>query len=325
MSIEPRLISVVIPLYNKREDIRRAVDSVLAQSWANLELLVVDDGSTDGSLEELAGYDDARMRIVRQRNAGVSAARNTGAREARAEWVAYLDADDYWAPQHLDNLVRAADLVPDAPMCATAYFVVSEDGSARKIVLPPELDGQLGVVADYFDQVLRFEHPVHSSAVMVRKSALLAMGGFPMGMTQGEDIVVWATLACQGRLAYCGDASAYYVAPPTSVERRQGALRQPQRPDRVAAALEALRGSCPNVATLQAFLGEWHRIRAMLFLERNERVACLKELAQAGHAGRWRLRDLVSVALLMLPQNVRRQVLASLRTLRRGRTAERGA
>jgi hypothetical protein len=314
---EGKLISVVIPLYNKGEFIGRAIDSVLAQTDAQWSLWVVDDGSTDQGVDVVRACTDPRVHLLQQANGGVSAARNAGVAHADSEWVAFLDADDYWAPDHLHNLTRALAAHPDAAMCATAYFVVDEAGSARKIVLPPELNNQVGLVPDYFDQILRFEHPVHSSAVMVRKSAFTSLGGFPLGVSQGEDIIVWAQLACMGPLAYCGSASAYYVAPPVSVAARPHALRRPQTPDKVGQALQALAGRCPNPHTLKAFLAEWYRIRAMLFMERNERRACLKELLLATRSSGWRLRDVVSVGMLALPLSARQRLLAAIRQVRR--------
>src|SRR5216684_3247446 len=96
--------SIVIPLYNKHSYIRRAVNSVLAQSFRDFELIVVDDGSSESSHEMLADITDPRMRLIRQDNAGGGAARNRGIEEARAHWIAFLDADDMWLPGHIDEL-----------------------------------------------------------------------------------------------------------------------------------------------------------------------------------------------------------------------------
>src|SRR5687767_11003972 len=88
--------SVVVPLYNKRSFIRRAVVSVLSQSFTDFELIVVDDGSTDGSFEEIRDIADPRLRLIHQRNQGEGLARNTGMAAARGVWIAFLDADDMW-------------------------------------------------------------------------------------------------------------------------------------------------------------------------------------------------------------------------------------
>ena len=108
-------VSVVIPLYNKAAYVRRAINSVFDQSFDDLEIIVVDDGSTDGGGEVVAAIEDPRLRLIRQANAGVAAARNVAVGAARGRWVAFLDADDTWRPDRLARqfaaLVRARDVV----------------------------------------------------------------------------------------------------------------------------------------------------------------------------------------------------------------------
>jgi hypothetical protein len=102
-------VSVIIPLYNKAQWIRRALDSVLRQTFASLEIIVVDDGSTDESALKLTGYDDGRLRLITQANLGPGAARNRGIAEARGQLLAFLDADDEWLPDYLAESVRLLD------------------------------------------------------------------------------------------------------------------------------------------------------------------------------------------------------------------------
>ena len=97
------MISVVIPLYNKRGLVSQTIATVLAQTYNGYEIVVVDDGSTDGSIDEVKAIADPRIRIVSRQNGGVAAARNTGIQHARGEFVAFLDADDRWAPQYLET------------------------------------------------------------------------------------------------------------------------------------------------------------------------------------------------------------------------------
>jgi GT2 family glycosyltransferase len=106
--MRPRL-SVIIPLYNKAPHVRRALDSVAAQTFTDFEAIVVDDGSTDGGARAVAEFADPRFRLVSQRNAGPGAARNRGIREARGELLAFLDADDEWLPDFLEEGVRLLD------------------------------------------------------------------------------------------------------------------------------------------------------------------------------------------------------------------------
>ena len=103
-SAAPR-VSVVVPVYNKGRYLRRAVDSVLAQSFTDFELILVDDGSTDDSLAVAREYTDPRVRVIRQANSGAGAARNRGIDEARATMVAFLDGDDEWVPAFLDQMM----------------------------------------------------------------------------------------------------------------------------------------------------------------------------------------------------------------------------
>jgi glycosyltransferase involved in cell wall biosynthesis len=99
-------VSIIIPLYNKAPYVRRALDSIAAQSLSDFEVIVIDDGSTDDGAAIVTGYPDARYRLIRQANAGPGAARNTGIAQSRGEFIAFLDADDEWLPTYLDESVR---------------------------------------------------------------------------------------------------------------------------------------------------------------------------------------------------------------------------
>ena len=116
-------VSVIVPLYNKAPFVRRALDSIAAQTFADFETIVVDDGSTDGGARVVAQYGDARFRLVSQRNAGPGAARNRGVGEAAGEFLAFLDADDEWLPNYLEECVGLLDeFSPDAAAATCGYF-----------------------------------------------------------------------------------------------------------------------------------------------------------------------------------------------------------
>lgn len=107
------VISVIIPTYNRAHCICDAVDSVLAQTYANYEIIVIDDGSTDDTPSVLAAYGD-RIHVIRQANAGVSAARNTGIAAATGDWIAFLDSDDEWVPTKLERQMKCLEEYPEA-------------------------------------------------------------------------------------------------------------------------------------------------------------------------------------------------------------------
>ncbi|NLB79493.1 MAG: glycosyltransferase family 2 protein, partial [Clostridiaceae bacterium] len=114
-------VSVVIPLYNKAPYIMRSLRSVLAQSYQNFEIVVVDDGSTDGGGDIVLSVGDPCIRLIRQENGGVSAARNRGIQEAKADLIAFLDADDEWKPSFLELILDMYSNYPDAGLYGTCY------------------------------------------------------------------------------------------------------------------------------------------------------------------------------------------------------------
>ncbi len=116
-------VSVIVPLYNKAPYVRRALDSVAAQTFRDFELIVVDDGSTDEGASVVESFGDVRVRLIRQENAGPGAARNRGIKEARGEVLAFLDADDEWLPTYLEEGLRALDTAgPSAAAATCGYF-----------------------------------------------------------------------------------------------------------------------------------------------------------------------------------------------------------
>jgi len=204
----PDVISVVIPLYNKARHIRRALDSVLAQTSQDLEVIVVNDGSTDGSDDVVRRYTEPRLRLVNQENAGASAARNRGIAEARADLIAFLDADDEWLQGHLATIVRLSERFPECGAYATAYEMVDrQDGRRRPEfagVPPPPWEG---VIANYFHLC---PEPICSSSVAVPKRVFDSVGPFPIGVQRGEDSDMWCRIALKYPIAFSTRVGAVY-------------------------------------------------------------------------------------------------------------------
>lgn len=310
------MISVVIPLYNKAATIARAVGSVQAQTFADWELIVVDDGSTDAGPDWVARSVDPRVRLHRQANAGVSAARNQGIELARSDFVALLDADDYWDRGHLANMQDLIGAFPGAALYACAYHTVYSAGRVRK-VNTLSWRPERSLLTDYFADAVLGEPPVWTGAVVVSRAALQAVGGFPLRVTSGEDLITWARLACAGPVAYSTEATSYYNLPPAVASVRQHLVRRPQTPDYVGQALQGLMAEYPQrAASLRAYLAVWMHTRAMLYLELNERLECLRALREAVALSRPQLKDVIVGTLLLLPDGPRRWVLARIRRLR---------
>ena len=197
-------VAVVIPLYNKAATIARALASVQAQTLPPDEVLVVDDGSTDGGADVVAAQVHPALRLIRQPNGGVSAARNRGTNEARSDWVAFLDADDEWHPAFLASVMRMAKQEPQAGVVFTNLRLSTGPAACLS-------EDEAGRLRDYFDFFTRNKgHGMSASTVLVKRSVLLKVGGFPLGLTLGEDMDTWTRLAWETSVAYVPKVLAVY-------------------------------------------------------------------------------------------------------------------
>ncbi len=303
------MISVVIPLYNKEETIERAIQSVLRQSLAADEIIVVDDGSTDRSLEKIEQTDCPTLRIVRQSNQGVSAARNRGIAEAKGDFVAFLDADDEWHEDFLATMQRLFDLHPSCNVAASGYYKISADGTKTRAVLNhANLPGGSGVMNNYFEVAAHSEPPVNSSCIMVRTAALQAIGGFPIGIGQGEDLLTWARLAAANQIAYdTVPLSFFYIeqSSPMAVPKRT-----PRQDDVVGRELAALYNKHQDTPWLKEYVAHWHKMRASMFLRlRGCNQQCRQEIALARQWNPRTPRLRLYSALLLLPYPLRMNIL----------------
>ncbi|MDM8564116.1 glycosyltransferase [Candidatus Halobeggiatoa sp. HSG11] len=182
--------SVIIPLYNKVKSIKAALDSVLAQTETSFEIIVVDDGSSDGSSDIVAAIPS--IRLIRQSNAGVSAARNRGIAEAQSDYLAFLDADDYWKPDFLQHIYSLIQRYPQAGAFATAYEL--QQGEQRIAQPIHSLGKQALLIEDYFAVASRGNLPLTASSVCIPRTVLDKVGGFPTEQKQGEDQDLWARI-----------------------------------------------------------------------------------------------------------------------------------
>jgi len=197
IEVTPPTISVVIPLFNKRDWVGEAVASALVQDCGPLEVIVVDDGSTDGGAASLTGFDD-RVRVFQQPNAGVSAARNRGIKEARGDWVAFLDADDRFVQGHLRKLVELSQMHPEAAILCSGYRGFWPDGHTREWLFT-ELGP--GLVGDFFRAQQRALTCVGANAI--RREALAEFEEpFTVGMSFGEDQDCWFRVAERWPICY---------------------------------------------------------------------------------------------------------------------------
>jgi GT2 family glycosyltransferase len=181
-------VSVIIPTRDRPELTAEAVASVLAQSWTDLELVVVDDGSTDATADHVeARFRDSRLRVVRQVHLGVSAARNRGVRETSGEWVAFLDSDDLWLPPKVERQLAAADEPPGSAACHTEEVWYRRGRWANPRKAHAKRGGWI------FPSCLPL-CIISPSSILLRRSVFEALGGFDETFPACEDYDLWLRL-----------------------------------------------------------------------------------------------------------------------------------
>lgn len=185
-------VSVIIPTFNRASYVCEAIDSVLAQTYQDLEIIVVDDGSTDDTLPVLETYGE-RLRLLRQKNSGPAVARNRGIFAARGEYIAFLDSDDLWVPSKLEKQVAVLDSEPEIGLVYTDCFKGKslEDITNGSGGCYAEWAPQSG---DIFGQLTRL-NLVATPSVLVRFAVLRRVGIFDPLLRRGEDYDLWLRIA----------------------------------------------------------------------------------------------------------------------------------
>lgn len=176
-------ISVIIPAFNAESFIGAAVQSVLAQTWADLECIVVNDGSTDATAQVLAAVDDPRLRTLDQANLGVSAARNNGVAASSGEFIAFLDADDTWMPSKLDKQMEVLAARPDVGAVLASYIVSGEDLRPRWVVPSGDPHRRLQRWL-----LMEGDGPSFPSSVLLRRTCFETIGGFDGSVAPSDDL-----------------------------------------------------------------------------------------------------------------------------------------
>jgi glycosyltransferase involved in cell wall biosynthesis len=201
-------ISVIIPTYNRAREVGAAVDSALAQTRPALEIIVVDDGSTDETPDVLARYGDG-IRVVRQNNQGVAAARNAGIAVARGDLLAFLDSDDVWRPRNLE--LQAARIEADPGLGLVHCGVNFSDTGIR-------LDGMQGSLAS---EILRLDRTVivaHGSGIMVPRRVVEDVGGFDTRMRVSEDWDFCYRVATRYRIGFVAEVLVLHTRHATGLQ-----------------------------------------------------------------------------------------------------------
>jgi len=199
-------ISVVIPVYNKAKYIQATVNSVLQQTFKDFELIIIDDGSTDNSAEIINSFDDNRIKFITQKNNGVANARNKGVQIAQTELICFLDADDLWYDNHLEEIWHLSTSFPAAAFYATAYQI-QHHGHIKKYVYPFEQQRQL---IDKFYQYDKGIALFYISNFAVKKSIFIQESGFK-SQIHAEDTDFFLRLSLKYPMAYSKEVTMLHI------------------------------------------------------------------------------------------------------------------
>ena len=207
----PPFWSIVIPLYNKGPYIEATVASVLAQSDPDFEIVVVDDGSSDEGPDRVAAMSDPRVRLIRQANSGVSAARNLGISQCRGEFIAFLDADDLYHPDFFTVLKTVLARNPGSRVLAGGYERVQNDQMAQYVFDSLEVPSSDILIRNLPAYFLRKGLPFCSSSIAIDRAWLLGLEEhFPIGESMGEDLDLWFRLAERSHIALVAVSISIY-------------------------------------------------------------------------------------------------------------------
>jgi glycosyltransferase involved in cell wall biosynthesis len=259
-------ISAIIPLYNKEATVRRTLNSILTQTLRDVEVVVVDDGSTDKSVEQVLKVSDERIRLIRQKNAGPGAARNTGASQAQSPLLAFLDADDEWTEQFLKRAAAALDAHPECAAFVAAYDTGAEFQHVQRNKLldigVPEGPWRLDP-ATPANQIKRYVDACHSSCVVVRREVFNSLGGF-FGLHHckfGEDSYLWLQLVLTKTIYWCPQVLVKFHVEDSALGAKLTG-RHPMRP--ALTHPERLRSNCggPAAPALERLLAHYRMLEA---------------------------------------------------------------
>lgn len=234
-NMSPRF-SVILPLYNKEPYIAKALGSVCDQTCTDWELVVVNDGSLDDSLElaksKIGTYPkniQNKIHIIDQENSGVAVARNNGVVASQGDYLCFLDADDWWEPKFLDEVDKLIAEIPHAGIYGTNYTIVNETKRKTRVANVGVDDGFIKGYINYFQVYTKtLTMPITSSSVCIPRGVFDEMQGFPKGIKLGEDFLLWIHIALKYKVVFLNKPLAYYNQDVEQNSRAVGHIYAPE-------------------------------------------------------------------------------------------------
>lgn len=209
----PPKVSVIVPVYKVEKYLPECIESILAQTFTDFELILVDDGSPDNSGKICDDYAsrDPRIRVFHKENGGVSSARNLGIKNAQSDYIAFLDSDDWWKPEFLEKMLALAQKYPQAGCCCCCWMTFStQTGESIPGFLPGWKLGDMRLIDMLSHSAGKGHFPIWTGAVLLKKNILNEIGRFDETLMASEDCKVWFEFVLRAPVAYLNDSLAFY-------------------------------------------------------------------------------------------------------------------
>jgi glycosyltransferase involved in cell wall biosynthesis len=308
-------VSAIVPLYNKAGQIQRALQSILSQNTSVDEIVVVDDGSSDGGADLVERVFGSHVRLLRQPHAGVSAARNRGIRTAKSDYIALLDADDEWKPGFITRIHKLIKAFPESGLYGTGFLRQPVDGT----IIVPHYRGiphghWEGIIPDYFDSSMT-NSPICSSSAVVPKQVFTRVGFYNENISINEDIHLWGRIALVYPVCYSSECLAIVHEDSDNRSHLRKHMLEPHYSyltDFQYLLGEAIRlGNIDRIkaASVRQFIAKKKIEAAVLYLKnRVDGKKARQLLLQAINTRHYRKRLLMGLALSYLPTRILRTI-----------------
>lgn len=219
--------SIIIPLYNKENHIKATIESVLSQTFQDFEIIVINDGSTDGSETVVHSISDPRINYFKQENKGASTARNAAISKASGSYIALLDADDLWHDNYLETIYELIQSYPDQNVFATAVNIETSKGTVRSVYSIKDIkDGETYIV-DYFESSY-INTVLTSSSTVVHHSVFDKIGIYDPAIKSGQDTDLWIRIGMHYKVVFINEVLATYSFEKKSLSNRTKRADKPR-------------------------------------------------------------------------------------------------
>jgi len=212
--------SIIIPLYNKEKFIENTLKSVLNQTFTDYEILIVNDGSTDNSLGRVLQFNDSRIKHFNKENGGVSTARNYGIKEAKSDYIAFIDADDYWYPDFLQEIFQNITHFPEHKVFTVAIEIETPNNTIPAVYSIEKSKNQDCQIVDYFDASNK-ESVIWTSSAVFHKSIFKEIGDFDVNLKSGQDTDLWIRIGLKYPIVFSWKIAARYVYDRDSLSKKK--------------------------------------------------------------------------------------------------------